>query len=201
MRKLNDPRIAAVVLGAGMSTRMGRNKLLAEIRGQPLLRRVIMSVEASAARPIVVVTGHDHESICAILAGTEAETVYNPAYRDGLSTSLRTGISKVGECDAAIILLGDMPAISSSLIDKMVAAYDPANGRAICVATCNGRRGNPVLFDRRFFPELMAISGDIGARNLMTRHQELACAIDADDDGPAIDLDTPEDLKLFLERA
>ena len=193
-------QIAAVVLAAGLSTRMGRNKLLVDIHGQPLVRRVIRTIEASRARPVIVVTGHDREAVGAALAGTEAAIVHNAAYRDGLSTSLRTGISGVEHCDAAIILLADMPAVSSSLIDRMLAAYDPANGRAICVATRHGRRGNPVLFDRKYFPDLMAISGDIGARNVIARHAQLVCEVEADDDAPMIDLDTPDDVQRFRER-
>ncbi|HLY04907.1 MAG TPA: nucleotidyltransferase family protein [Rhizomicrobium sp.] len=198
---MNDrPRVAAVVLAAGMSTRMGNNKLLADIHGQPLVRRVVGSIEASAARPIVVVTGHDDELVGAALRGTEAAIVHNPAYRDGLSTSLRAGISVLTECDAAIILLGDMPAISPFVIDKMIAAYEPKKRNAICVAASRGRRGNPVLFDRAFFPELQTISGDIGAREIIRMHWPLVCEVDVDDDGPLIDLDTPEELEQFLRR-
>lgn len=193
-------RIAAVVLAAGMSARMGRNKLLAEIRGQPLVRRVVSSIEASAARPIVVVTGHDHELIGAALAGTDAAIVHNPAYHDGLSSSLRTGIRTVAECDAAIVLLGDMPCIAPSVVDRMIAAYKSKKGGVICVATFRGRRGNPVLFDRTFFPELETISGDIGAREIVRKHWLLVCEVDMEDDSPLIDLDTPEDMERFLER-
>lgn len=194
-------QIAAVVLAAGLSTRMGSNKLLAQIDGEPLVRRVVRSVAASAARPVVVVTGHEHEVICTALAHAEILIVHNPDYRDGLSTSVRTGISKVAECDAAIIVLGDMPSVSSMLIDKMIAAYGSKKHNAICVATSRGRRGNPVLFDRSFFPELQMISGDIGAREIIRMHRPLVCEVDVDDDGPLIDLDTPEELERFLERS
>jgi molybdenum cofactor cytidylyltransferase len=196
----NVPRVAAVVLAAGMSTRMGSNKLLAQIDGESMVRRVIISIEASAARPIVVVTGHDHELIGAALADTGAEIVHNPAYRDGLSTSLRKGIGAVASCDGAIILLADMPAISSLVIDRMIAAYELKKRGVICVATYQGRRGNPVLFDRAFFPELQTTSGDIGAREIVQKHRPLVCEVDMDDDGPLTDLDTPEDVEQFLER-
>jgi molybdenum cofactor cytidylyltransferase len=198
--KTEQPRIAAVVLAAGMSTRMGANKLLATLDGEPLLRRVVRAAEASRARPIIVVTGSDHERVGAALGDAECTIVYNPDFRGGLSTSLRAGIRAVGECDGAMILLGDMPAISPSLIDRMISAFDPTSGRAICVATFHGQRGNPVLFDRRFFPQLEKIPGDAGARSVVMSHPGFLCEIEAGDDGPLTDIDTPEDLERFVRR-
>jgi molybdenum cofactor cytidylyltransferase len=184
-----------------MSTRMKGNKLLIQIDGQPLVRRVVRSIEVSSARPIVVITGHEHERVTAALAGVDCRIVCNSDFRSGLSTSIRAGVAAVAECDGAIILLGDMPAVSSSLIDKMTAAFDPDKGRAICVATYNGRRGNPVLFDRRFFPELLAISGDVGARDIVRQNRELVCEVESGNEGPLLDLDTREDLEEFLRRS
>jgi molybdenum cofactor cytidylyltransferase len=198
--KGDDPRIAAMVLAAGMSTRMGVNKLLAEVKGEPLVRHVVRCVEASRARPIVVVTGYEHERVGAALADAECTLVHNPNFGKGLSTSLRTGVRAAGQCDGAVILLADMPAISPSLIDRMISVFDPANGRAICAATFRGRRGNPVLFDRRFFPELETISGDVGARTIVVRNGGLVCEVEADDDGPLTDIDTPGDLERFIRR-
>jgi molybdenum cofactor cytidylyltransferase len=194
------PRVAAIVLAAGMSTRMGSNKLIADMNGEPLVRHVVRAAESSRARPIAVVTGHDHKSVGGALTDTETTIVHNPDFRDGLSTSLRAGICALGECAGAIILLGDMPAISSSLIDRMIAAFDPADGRAICVATCKGQRGHPVLFARRFFPELLTISGDIGARQIIENNRDLVCEIEAENDGPLIDIDTREELERFARR-
>ena len=194
-------RVAAVVLAAGMSMRMKANKLLVQIGGQPLVRRVVRSIEASRARPIVVVTGHEHERVTGALAGADCRIVYNSNFRNGLGTSLRAGVAAVAECDGAIILLGDMPAVSSFLIDEMIAAFDPDEDRAICVSTYNGRRGNPVLFDRRFFPELLKISGDVGARDIVGKYRELVCDVESRNEGPLIDLDTSEDLEQFLRRS
>jgi molybdenum cofactor cytidylyltransferase len=197
---MQKPQIAAVVLAAGMSARMGKNKLLAEIDGEPLVRRIVGAVEKSRASPIVVVIGHDHESISAALAGTDTTLVYNPDFRDGMSASLRTGIHAVSKSDGAIMLLGDMPGITACLIDRMIARFDCAEGRSICVTTYNGKRGHPVLFDRRFYPALQSISGDIGARQVVAANEEAVCEVEADDEAPLIDIDTPEDLARFVQR-
>jgi molybdenum cofactor cytidylyltransferase len=179
---------------------MGENKLLIEIKGAPLIRKVVLAVQNSAAQPVVVVTGHDEKLVRVALADVKALFVRNPDYREGLSTSLRAGIHAVGDYEGAVIVLGDMPAISSSLIDRMIAAFDPQNGRCICVAVHNSRRGNPVLFARSFFDELQSVTGDIGARQVLARHTELVREVEAGDDGPLIDIDTPDALAAFLER-
>ena len=104
------------------------------------------------------------------------------------------------DCDGAVILLGDMPDVSPALIDRLIAAFDPGEGRAICVATRHGKRGNPVLWARRFFPEMVAIEGDVGAKHLIAQYGELVCEVEADDDGPLIDIDTPQALEAYRAR-
>ncbi|MGA9795675.1 MAG: molybdopterin-binding/glycosyltransferase family 2 protein [Rhizomicrobium sp.] len=189
------PKIAAVVLAAGLSSRMGSNKLLAELRGKPLLRHAVEAAANSAADPVMVVIGHEAGKIEAALAGLRAVPIRNPDYANGLSTSLKTGIAAVpDDCDGAIVLLGDMPGVSAALIDRMIAAFDPAEGRPICAAARRGKRGNPVLWARRFFFEIMALQGDVGAKHLMARNDDLVCDVEADDDGPLTDIDTPEAL-------
>ena len=144
--------------------------------------------------------GQDRESIRAALAGTDTTLVYNPDFREGMSTSLRAGIHAVSKSNGTIILLGDMPGITACLIDRMIACFDPAEGRSICVATYKGERGHPVLFDRRFYPALQSISGDIGARQVVAANEKAVCEVEADDEAPLIDIDTPEDLARFLQR-
>src|SRR5947209_3489167 len=195
-----QPRIAAVVLAAGTSTRMGKNKLLTDMFGEVLVRRVVRAAEKSRARPIVVVTGQDHEFIRTALAETDTTLVYNPDFLEGMSTSLRVGIHAVSESDGAVILLGDMPGITANLIDRMIASFDPDQGRSICVATYKGRRGHPVLFDHRFHAALQSISGDVGARQVLAANEEAICEVDGDDEAPLIDIDTPDDLARFFAR-
>jgi molybdenum cofactor cytidylyltransferase len=191
---LRAPRIAAVILAAGLSSRMGSNKLLAEWRGKPLVRWTVESALASEARPVIVVIGHEGAKIETALKGLDVHLVRNPDYALGLSASLKAGIRAVpASCDGAIVLLGDMPEISTSLIDRMIAAFSPPDGRSICVAAHEHRRGNPVLWSRRFFTEIEALAGDTGAKELISLYEDAVCDIEA---GGAVlrDIDTPDAL-------
>jgi len=195
------PKITAIVLAAGLSSRMGSNKLLAEIDGKPLIRRSVEAALSSSADSAVVVTGNRNSEVRSALSGLNVQFIDNPDFSKGLSESLKRGLSVVPDgTDGALILLGDMPDVSSAMIDKLVAAFDPVEDRAICVATRHGKRGNPVLWARRFFPEMMAIEGDIGAKQLMAANGDLVCEVEADDDGPLIDIDTPEALAAYRAR-
>jgi CTP:molybdopterin cytidylyltransferase MocA/xanthine/CO dehydrogenase XdhC/CoxF family maturation factor len=192
------PRIAAIVLAAGTSSRMGRNKLVELVRGKPLVRQAVDAALGSRLDPVVVVTGHEANRISAALHGAPVTIVHNDKFSEGLSASIRAGVAAVPEhCEGAMILLGDMPDISPALIDRLVAAFDPAGGRAICVATAGDQRGHPVLWARPFFPEIMALKGDKGARELLEAHVHQVIEIDSGDDAPLADIDTPEALAVF----
>jgi molybdenum cofactor cytidylyltransferase len=191
-----DHRIAAVVLAAGRSTRMrGSNKLLAEIGGKPLIRIAAEQAVASKAKPVIVVTGHERERVEAALKGLPVRLVHNPQFAEGLGTSVRAGIAAVPpQADAAIISLGDMPQVDAALIDRLIAAFDPEKGALAVVPSIDGKRGNPVLWSRRFFPELMAIEGDVGGRHLIGRYGEAVVDVPVSDKGALVDIDTPEAL-------
>ncbi len=133
--------------------------------------------------------------------GLKVWFVDNPDFSKGLSSSLKRGISALpDDCDGVLVLLADMPDVSAVLIDKLIAAFDPAAERAICVATRHGRRGNPVLWARRFFPEIDALEGDVGAKALMVAYDDLVCEVEAADDAPLVDIDTPEALEAYRAR-
>ena len=187
-------RIAAVLLAAGRSTRMGGpNKLLAEIGGRPLVRIAAEQALASRARPVIVVTGHQRDKVEAALKGLDVRTVHNPNFAEGLSTSVKTGLAAVPEtADGAIVCLADMPQVTAPLIDKLVTAFDPERGALVVIPTIDGKRGNPVVWARRFFPELMGLDGDVGARHLIGRYPEAVAEVPLTDTAVLVDVDTPE---------
>ena len=189
-------RIAAVVLAAGRSTRMrGPNKLLAEIARRPLVRIVAEEALASRADPVIVVAGHQRAEVEKALAGLRVRIVHNPDFAEGLGTSLRAGIAAVpADSDAAVVCLGDMPRVDAALVNRLIAAFDPDRGALVVVPTFEGKRGNPVLWSRRFFPDLMAIEGDVGARHLIGRYSEAVAEVPVEGKATLIDVDTPEAL-------
>lgn len=191
-----EARIGAVVLAAGRSTRMGpRNKLLEVVEGVPMVRRAAMTALLSRARPVVVVTGHMQAEVAAALAGLDVQIVCNARFGDGLSTSLAAGIAALpAGLDGAIVALGDMPGVRPEHLDKLIAAFAPVEGRAICIAMQEGKRGNPVLFARALFQELTEITGDTGARHLIGRHQDEIAEVEMGSPGVLLDVDTPEAL-------
>ena len=187
--------VAAVVLAAGLSRRMGGNKLLAEIEGVPLVARCVRAVLASRARPVVVVTGHESERVRAALAGDGLRFAQNPEPEAGLSASLRVGLAALGPGVAgAVVCLADMPWVTSAHVDALLAAFEADARHPICVPTWQGRRGNPVLWPARHFAEIAALSGDRGARALLAAHAAEVCYVPVGDAGVTRDVDTPDAL-------
>jgi molybdenum cofactor cytidylyltransferase len=189
--------VAAIILAAGRSTRMGGpNKLLAELSGRKLVRIVTEQALASKASEVVVVTGHQAELVEKALSGLRVKFVRNPDFAGGLASSVKAGISAVStEVDGAVVCLGDMPLIDAGLIDRLIDAFAPDRAHLIAVPVAEGRRGNPVLWSRRFFKELMTLDGDIGARHLIARHAEAVAEVPVEGDGAFLDIDTPQALE------
>ncbi len=193
------PRVAAVVLAAGQSRRMGAtNKLLAPVDGRPMVRHAVDAALASQADPVVVVTGHDAASVRQALDGLDVRFADNRDYGDGLSSSLKAGIAAVGDADGAVVLLGDMPRVTAAHIDTLIAAFDPVEGRGICVPTWQGARGNPVLWGRAYFGEIAAITGDVGAKHLIGANAEAVAEVALDSDAVLVDVDTPDALAALI---
>jgi molybdenum cofactor cytidylyltransferase len=189
--------VAAIILAAGRSTRMGGpNKLLAELDGKKLVRIATEQALASKASEVIVVTGHQAELVEQALEGLKVKFVRNPDFAGGLAGSVKAGIAAVpANADGAVICLGDMPLIDAHLIDRLIEAFAPDRGNLIVVPVAEGRRGNPVLWSRRFFAELMTLEGDIGARHLIAKHGEAVAEVAVEGESAFLDIDTPQALE------
>ena len=193
-------RVAAIVLAAGRSTRMGaQNKLLADLGGKPMVRRVVETALASKARPVLAVTGHMATEVAAALACLGVRLIANPDYATGLASSLKAGIRAVpADCDGALILLGDMPGITAENVDRLVDVFAETRD-AIVVPVQKGRQGNPVIWPRRYFAELLQLEGDAGAKRLLAEHREDVREVELGTAGIFADIDTPEELARIRE--
>ena len=199
------PAVAALLLAAGMSRRMGGpNKLLQDIGGEAMVVRTLQAVRQAAVDDIVVVLGHNGAEIRAAIekaAGDDKRLrfVDNPNFAEGLSTSLQAGLTALPDkADAVLVCLADMPAVSAAQIGRLIAAFNPVEQRAICVPTYKGKRGNPILWARRFVPEMRKLAGDVGARHLIGENAETVCEVEMGDAAVLTDLDTPEALRDYL---
>jgi molybdenum cofactor cytidylyltransferase len=197
-----NPEIAAIVLAAGRSTRMGAaNKLTADVGGRPLVRRAVEAALASSARPVLVVTGHQADDVREALAGLGVTFVHNPDYALGLSSSLKAGIAAVPpSADGALVLLGDMPQLESAHLDRLIANFADAAREAIVVPSRGGQRGNPVLWPRTYFAEMLQLEGDAGAKRLLAAHPARVREVDLDTEAIFVDVDTPEALAQLRGR-
>ncbi|WP_299233923.1 nucleotidyltransferase family protein [Natronomonas sp.] len=192
--------IAGVVLAAGTSERFGaENKLLATVEGEAIVRRSVRTLLAAGLDPIVVVVGHEADAVGAAVSDLPVSTVENDAYESGQASSVRAGIDALegngrpeAEAEAAVVALGDMPFVDPGTVESLVSAYRSGVADALAAAT-DGVRGNPVLFDRRFFEELTAIDGDTGGRSVLLEGPS-AALVDVEDRGVRRDVDVRSDL-------
>jgi molybdenum cofactor cytidylyltransferase len=195
---LREARIAGLVLAAGRARRMGANKMLAEVGGRPMVALAVAAAMGAGLEPLVVVTGHDADRVEEALPPCDVLCVRNPDPDRGMASSLVAGLAALPEdVDAVVVVLGDMPRVAAAHIRALVAAFDPDEGRAICVPVYKGRRGNPVLLGRQFFAEMAGLTGDQGARRLLSDHAELVFEVVMDDEAVLADIDTPEQLQAL----
>jgi molybdenum cofactor cytidylyltransferase len=178
---------------------MGQTKQLLPIGGQAMVRRVTESVCAAGLDQVVVVLGAHAEAVKQALGGLVVESVINEGWTEGLSTSLRAGIGALRpEIQAAIIVLADQPTLKPDLLQALVARYRDT-GALIVAPYYQGQRGNPVLFDRALFHELLAVEGDRGGRSLLARYRERQQRVETDDPAVLMDVDTPQDYRDLQE--
>ncbi|APH59256.1 NTP transferase domain-containing protein [Granulibacter bethesdensis] len=190
------PRIAVVILAAGLSRRMGgRHKLLQPgPDGRAMITHVVDQALQSRASEVVVVLGDHAEEMRSALATRDLTIMVAADYAQGLSASLRAGIAAIEEtADAVLVCLGDMPFVSHRVMDRLMAAFDPIHA-PIVAPVWEGQRGNPVLWGARFYRDLSRLSGDRGAASLLDRWQHRLCRLSMEDGACLIDIDTPDDL-------
>lgn len=185
--------LAAVVLAAGGASRFGGPKMIAIAAGKPVVRWTVERALASRVERVLVVVGEEGGAVREALAGLPVRFVESPCWRDGLSASLRAGIAALGaEASGAVILLGDQPTVTPRIVDALIAAHE-ARGRAVVAPAYLGERGNPVLFAAAIFPELLATTGDRGARDVIARDARRVELVEIGVPAPR-DVDTAEDL-------
>lgn len=187
--------VRGVLLAAGTSSRFGDpNKLLETVEGKSLVRHAAETVVESSLDGVTVVVGHEADRVRAALDGLPVAVRTNDEYATGQSTSVRVGIADVAErgADAALVALGDMPWVSVGAVDRLVEAYRRGVSDLL-VAACDGQRGNPVLFDSRFFDALTAVDGDVGGREILLE-ADATVAVETGDPGVRRDVDRPSDL-------
>ncbi|MGH2460119.1 MAG: nucleotidyltransferase family protein [Chloroflexota bacterium] len=187
--------VRGILLAAGASSRLGQPKQLLAFGGRPLVRHVAEQALASRLAGLTVVVGHHAAEVSAALDGLSAAVVENPSYSLGQSTSLRAGLLDFpADGSAALVLLVDQPFVTPTLIDRLIALYQES--MALIVAPrCEGRRGNPVLFDRELIPELLTVVGDTGAREVISRHRDQLVPLELTDDRAFQDIDTWDDYR------
>jgi molybdenum cofactor cytidylyltransferase len=191
-----NPGVAAVVLAAGGSTRMAPiHKLLIEIDGEPMVRRVARSALEAGLAATVAVVGHEAAAVRAALAGLPLAFAENPSWREGIASSIRVGLASVPEnCTGALILLADMPRVRPAHLQRLCAAFARHGAHGICVPSFGGQRGNPVLWGRAHFPALAALTGDRGGRVLFEALRRHLVEVPMDDDAVLYDVDTAQAL-------
>lgn len=195
------PRVAGLVLAASPATRMDEiSKLRAEVQREPMAHRVTQAALVPKLDRVIAVIGHEAEAVGEALNGLELELGHNPKYPVGLSNSLVVRLQVVpDDVDGVLVCLGDIPGVSSQIIDSLLAAFGPDAGREICILTWHGRWGNPVLIGRHFFPELLGLTGDHGARRLLSEHFDAVCKVEVTDETVLVDVDTLSALAKLQE--
>ena len=193
------PVVSAVVLAAGRATRMGGQKLVLPVAGRPMIQGVVEAAAQSEAAETIVVVGCEVGQVRAVLADCPVRIVENAGYDLGMSTSLRAGLSAVRpDCEAVLFVLGDQPFVTPAMIDALIARF-AEKGSQIVRPVVDGKPAHPVLMGSGLFPEILALEGDIGAREILARHPDEVDLLVWTDGRSALDVDTPQDYEAAQE--
>jgi molybdenum cofactor cytidylyltransferase len=190
---------AGIILAAGLSQRFKGTKLLAKFKGKYLLEWVLDDALDSKLDRVILVLGHDAESIRAALKhkidNPRLQVVVHPHFGEGLSRSLCAGLAAVQASHPSVMfLLGDQPMVGTATLNLLLSRFW-RSPKDICVPVCRGRRGNPVLFSRNFYARVLSLTGDIGARHLILEYPEQVLTVEIHDPLCFIDIDTRAELK------
>jgi molybdenum cofactor cytidylyltransferase len=200
-----EAKVAGIILAAGASRRMGSvNKLLASIAGKPLVRHAVESFVATSLSPIIVVVGYESDKVAAALEGLPVQLVFNPDHATGQGSSVGVGVEALdNNVTDAMIGLGDMPLLPSALLDSLIHTHigREAHARNITIPAFEGQRGNPVLWGKTFFPELITLAGDRGGRQLLNDHKAAQHLIACNHSSVLRDVDTVEALAAIVSEA
>jgi molybdenum cofactor cytidylyltransferase len=193
--------IAAVVLAAGLSRRMGRPKLVMPWGETTVIGRVVSVLLEGGVEPVVVVTGGAHEQVAAALAGRPVRTVFNPRYeQDSMLISLQTGLAELPETvEAALVVLGDQPQIELPVVQAVISEYH-VHPAALIVPSYHMRRGHPWLVERRLWVELFALRPEATLRDFLAGHAGEIFYLPMDNGSILQDLDTFEDYDREMRR-
>lgn len=186
------PSMAAIILAAGQSRRMGAvNKLLLDVNGVPMIRGVVETLMRDEIEPVVVVTGHEYEQVEACLEGIPVQFAFNPRYEEGMGASIAVGIRSLaaGRHSGVLVCVGDLPNLNSSVVAKLVNAFQAERGQRIVAPVFQGKRGHPVLFPIGYSEKLKQLRGDVGARDLLRQDAQLVVELETEDDGVTRDWD------------
>jgi molybdenum cofactor cytidylyltransferase len=193
-------RLGAVILAAGLSSRMGgEQKLTKLLHGKPLLRHSLDTVAGLGLADALAVTGHARAGVDAVIAGSGIRSVFNPDYASGLGGSIALGIGNLSPViEGAFVVLGDMPFVTAEDYRRLADAFAAAGGDRICRPCHAGRPGHPVLFPKRMFAELRSLRGDQGGAPVIGRHQEDVTLVDVGSPRVLADIDTQADFRSGL---
>jgi molybdenum cofactor cytidylyltransferase len=193
--------VSAVIPAAGMSTRMGQNKLLMSFKGKSLIAHAVDTLLASEVDEVVVVLGHEAEKVMEKLEGKQVKFVKNPNYREGLSTSVRAGVTAVSPMALAIMIyLADQPLLEARDVDRLIRAFAQARqlNKSIVVPFFHGQRGNPVILDTSYRDAILDVVGDVGCKRVIRRNPDRVFVVEMEADHVVRDVDRIEEFEKLV---
>jgi Uncharacterized MobA-related protein len=192
---------SAIVLAAGMSTRMGQNKLLLGFKDKPLIAHAVDTLLASEIDEVIVVLGNEAGKVQEKLRGREVRLIENPDFREGLSSSVRVGVSAVSpQADGIMVYLADQPLLEPADVNRILRAFTHAKdvGKSIVVPFFGGQRGNPVILDSSFQEAILGVAGDVGCKGVIKRYPDQVFVVEMENDHVIRDMDTIEEYEAVL---